>query len=91
MSTTTDCLTITCRVVAEQAGYIDPKDVKPDAQLHTLGLDSLDLTEVVMAFEDAYDIDIPDEAAENWLDQTPRQIAAYLDSRHTPAPLDPQS
>ncbi|MGB9682280.1 MAG: acyl carrier protein [bacterium] len=53
------------RIIAEQLG-IDEEDITPDASFtDDLGADSLDLVELVMAFEDSFDIEIPDEDAEN--------------------------
>lgn len=52
------------RIIAEQLG-IDEEDITPDASFtEDLGADSLDLVELVMAFEDGFDIEIPDEDAE---------------------------
>jgi acyl carrier protein len=54
-------------VVVEQLG-VDDANVKPNASfIDDLGADSLDLVELVMAFEEAFDIEIPDEAAEKIL------------------------
>jgi acyl carrier protein len=53
------------KIIAEQLG-IDEEDITPDASFtDDLGADSLDLVELVMAFEDGFDIEIPDEDAEN--------------------------
>jgi len=53
------------KIIAEQLG-IDEEDITPDASFtDDLGADSLDLVELVMAFEDSFDIEIPDEDAEN--------------------------
>ncbi len=52
------------KIIAEQLG-IDEEDITPDASFtDDLGADSLDLVELVMAFEDGFDIEIPDEDAE---------------------------
>ena len=51
-------------IVAEQLS-VDAADVKSDANFQNdLGADSLDTVELVMALEEAFDIEIPDEAAE---------------------------
>ena len=51
-------------IVSEQLGA-KPGDVKPDSNFQNdLGADSLDTVELVMALEEAFDIEIPDEAAE---------------------------
>ena len=51
-------------IIVEQLG-VDAEEVKPDASfVEDLGADSLDTVELVMAFEEAFDIEIPDEQAE---------------------------
>jgi acyl carrier protein len=52
------------KIVAEQLG-VDESEVKPEASFaNDLGADSLDTVELVMALEEEFDIEIPDEAAE---------------------------
>lgn len=52
------------RIVSEQLG-VDETEVKPEASFaNDLGADSLDTVELVMALEEEFDIEIPDEAAE---------------------------
>jgi acyl carrier protein len=52
------------KIVAEQL-EVDPGDVTPQANFaNDLGADSLDTVELVMALEEEFDIEIPDEAAE---------------------------
>jgi len=44
---------------------VEENDVVPTAKfIEDLGADSLDTVELVMAFEEAFDIEIPDEDAE---------------------------
>lgn len=44
---------------------VEPDAVKPEASFaNDLGADSLDTVELVMALEEAFDIEIPDEVAE---------------------------
>ena len=51
-------------IIVEQLG-VDAKEVTPEASfVDDLGADSLDTVELVMAFEEAFNIEIPDEAAE---------------------------
>ena len=53
------------KIVSEQLG-VDVAEVKPEASFaNDLGADSLDTVELVMALEEEFDIEIPDEAAEN--------------------------
>ena len=52
------------RIVAEQL-QVKPEDVSPESSfIDDLGADSLDTVELVMALEDEFDLEIPDEEAE---------------------------
>jgi len=52
------------KIVAEQLS-VDEAEVKPEASFaNDLGADSLDTVELVMALEEEFGIEIPDEAAE---------------------------
>ena len=52
------------KIVAEQLG-VKEEEVTNDASfVDDLGADSLDTVELVMAFEEAFEIEIPDEDAE---------------------------
>jgi acyl carrier protein len=46
---------------------VKPEEVKPEASFGDLGADSLDNVELVMAFEEEFGIEIPDDAAEKIL------------------------
>ncbi len=51
-------------VVVEQLN-VNPDEVKEESKfVEDLGADSLDVVELVMALEEKFDIEIPDEAAE---------------------------
>lgn len=51
-------------IIAKQLG-VNASEVVPDASfVEDLGADSLDTVELVMAFEEAFKIEIPDEDAE---------------------------
>jgi acyl carrier protein len=51
-------------IIVEQLG-VDENQVDDSASfVDDLGADSLDIVELVMAFEEAFDLDIPDEDAE---------------------------
>jgi acyl carrier protein len=55
------------KIIAEQLG-VEEDEVTPEASfVDDLGADSLDTVELVMAFEEAFDIEIPDEDAEKIL------------------------
>lgn len=63
-------------IIVEQL-EVDPGQVKPDAKFDSdLDADSLDVVELVMAFEEAFDIEIPDEDAEKI--QTVQQAIDYI-------------
>ena len=52
------------QIIVEQLG-VDEGEVTPNASfVDDLNADSLDTVELVMAFEEAFDIEIPDEDAE---------------------------
>ncbi len=52
------------KIVVEQLS-VDASEVTPEASFaNDLGADSLDTVELVMALEEEFDIEIPDEAAE---------------------------
>ncbi|NOU28790.1 MAG: acyl carrier protein [Polyangiaceae bacterium] len=52
------------RIIKEQLD-VDEKDIKPESSfVDDLGADSLGLVELVLAFEEAFEIDIPDEDTE---------------------------
>jgi len=51
-------------ILAEQLG-VEPGEITPEASiLDDLGADSLDVVEMVMSLEDAFDIEVPDEEVE---------------------------
>ena len=53
-----------CSIVSEQLS-VEAGEVKADSNFQNdLGADSLDTVELVMALEEEFDIEIPDEAAE---------------------------
>jgi acyl carrier protein len=52
------------KIVAEQLG-VKEEEVKPEASfVEDLGADSLDTVELVMALEEEFELEIPDEEAE---------------------------
>ncbi len=64
------------QIIVEQLG-VKPEDVTPQANfVDNLGADSLDTVELVMAFEDEFNFEMPDEDAERM--QTVGDIIDYL-------------
>jgi acyl carrier protein len=67
------------QIIVEQLG-VDEAQVESDASfVDDLGADSLDVVELVMAFEEAFDIEIPDEDAEKI--RTVKQAVEYIESK----------
>ena len=55
-------------IIAEHLGIDDLGKLTDDAKfIDDLGADSLDTVELVMAFEEAFDVEIPDDKAETIL------------------------
>jgi acyl carrier protein len=64
-------------IIVEQLG-VDEEEVTPDASfVDDLGADSLDVVELVMAFEEEFSIEIPDEDAEKIT--RVREAVEYID------------
>lgn len=64
------------QIVVKQLG-VDEAAVVTDAKfIEDLGADSLDIVELVMAMEDSFSINIPDDEAENI--RTVREAVAYI-------------
>jgi len=65
------------QIISEQLG-VDESEVTPSASfVDDLGADSLDQVELVMALEEAFDLEIPDEDAEKI--RTVQDAVAYID------------
>jgi acyl carrier protein len=66
------------RIIKEQLD-VDEKDIKPEVTfIDDLGADSLGLVELVLAFEEAFEIDIPDEDTEKI--RTVQDAISYIES-----------
>ena len=65
-------------IIVEQLG-VDEEEVTPDASfVDDLGADSLDTVELVMALEDEFECEIPDEEAEKI--RTVQQAIDYVNA-----------
>ena len=68
------------RIIKEQLD-VEESDIKPEASfIDDLGADSLGLVELVLAFEEEFEIDIPDEDTEKI--RTVQDAISYVDA-HT--------
>jgi len=68
-------------IIVEQLG-VDPERVTPEASfIDDLGADSLDIVELVMAMEECFNIEIPDEDAEKL--RTVADVQTYLSSKQS--------
>ena len=65
------------QIIIDELG-VDENEVTPNARfIDDLGADSLDIVELVMAMEEEFDIEIPDEDAEKI--QSVRDAYNYID------------
>ncbi len=66
-------------IIAEQLG-VGLEEVTPQASfIEDLGADSLDIVELIMALEEEYDMEIPDEDAEKI--QSVEDVISYVSSK----------
>ena len=64
-------------IIVDQLG-VESEKVTADAKfIEDLGADSLDTVELVMAFEENFDIEVPDEEAEKL--QSVADVVAYIE------------
>lgn len=67
-------------IIREQLGVEDDVVItKETSMMKDLEADSLDAVEIIMAFEDEFDVEIPDEDAEGFANIG--DIVAYLESK----------
>ena len=66
-------------IVSDQLG-VDEDQVTEDASfIDDLGADSLDTVELIMAFEEEFDVEIPDEDAQKI--KTVKDVIEYIESK----------
>jgi acyl carrier protein len=66
-------------IIVEQLG-VNPEQVTPSASfIEDLGADSLDTVELVMAFEEEFSVEVPDEDAEKL--QTVGDVVKYIEEK----------
>ncbi len=67
------------QIVAEQLD-VSPDEIKPESSfVDDLGADSLDITELIMAMEDEFGIEIDDEEAQKL--RTVQDVVNFIESR----------
>ena len=72
-------------IIVEQLG-VNPEQVTPQASfIEDLGADSLDIVELVMAFEEEFSVEVPDEDAEKL--QTVGDVVALIKTKVPARPL----
>ncbi len=65
-------------IIVEQLG-VNPEQVSTDAKfIEDLGADSLDTVELVMAFEEEFGVEVPDEDAEKL--QSVGDVVSYIEA-----------
>lgn len=67
------------QIIAEQLGVAEEEVVPEATFIDDLGADSLDIVELVMAIEEEYGLEIPDEDAEKI--QTVQDATSYVEER----------
>ena len=68
------------KIIVDQLG-VSADEVKPEASfVDDLGADSLDLTELIMAMEEEFDIEIADDDAQKIL--TVQDAISYIDAKN---------
>ena len=65
------------KIIVDQLGVDESKITENSSFVDDLGADSLDIVELIMAFEEEFDIEIPDEDAEKM--KTIGDAIKYLD------------
>ena len=65
-------------IIADQLG-VGEDEIKPESSfIEDLGADSLDIVELVMAMEEEFEVEIPDEEAENI--KTVGDVISYINT-----------
>ena len=66
-------------IVAEQLGVDESQVIEDASFIDDLGADSLDTVELIMAFEEAFDVEIPDEDAQKI--KTVKDVIDYIEAK----------
>ncbi|MBA7580644.1 acyl carrier protein [Candidatus Atribacteria bacterium 1244-E10-H5-B2] len=65
------------KLIVKQSGIDESKITENSSFIDDLGLDSLDIIELIMEFEEEFDLEIPDKEAEKM--KTVGDVVKYLD------------
>ena len=65
-------------IIAEQLGVSEEEIKATSSFIEDLGADSLDIVELVMAMEEEFEVEIPDEEAENIKTVQDARFATYI-------------
>ena len=68
------------KIVKEQLGVEEDEIQMSSTFVDDLGADSLDIVELIMAFEEEFNIEIPDEKAEKI--KTVEDVVKYIDEQN---------
>ncbi len=66
-------------IVAEQLGISEDEITRDSSFMNDLGADSLDIVELLMALEEEFSVEIPDEDAEKM--STVGDVFEYIDAK----------
>ncbi|MBM7561352.1 acyl carrier protein [Fusibacter tunisiensis] len=53
-------------IILEQLSVLDSSEITADTTFDSMDIDSIDAVEIIMAIEDEFEIEIPDEIAEKF-------------------------
>ncbi|MCK5745819.1 MAG: acyl carrier protein, partial [Oricola sp.] len=62
---TTSVLDKTVEIISEKTG-IDPENIKPETELSSIEIESLDLAEIIFDLEDEFEVEIDMNTATAW-------------------------
>ena len=60
---------------------VEPKDINVNTAFQDLGIDSLDMVQIIMKCEEQFGLEIPDDVAEKF--HTINDVVDYINARRT--------
>jgi acyl carrier protein len=64
-----------------EVGSLNPREIFDNSTMESLGLDSLDATEIVMEIENTYEINLDDITPKQLVDSTVVELAELIEKR----------